>query len=94
MSAVLQKDHDPLLSDHECRSHTLKNTTQQCLELYFDQLEGHKPDNLYRLVMDEVEAPMLECVMNYCRGNQTLAAEYLGLSRGTLRKKLKVHGLG
>jgi Fis family transcriptional regulator len=45
------------------------------------------------MVMDEVERPLLECTMEYCGGNQTKAAKYLGLNRGTLRKKLKHHGL-
>jgi len=44
---------------------------------------------VYEMVLAEVEAPMLETVLEYTRGNQTLAAEVLGLNRGTLRKKLK-----
>jgi Fis family transcriptional regulator len=41
------------------------------------------------MVIEEVEKPLLESVMNYCGGNQTKAAKCLGLNRGTLRKKLK-----
>ena len=43
--------------------------------------------------MAEVEAPLLSCVMEHTEGNQTRAAEYMGLNRGTLRKKLKLYGL-
>ena len=48
---------------------------------------------MYNLVLSEVEAPLLECVMNYVKGNQTKASEMLGLNRGTLRKKLKQYDL-
>ena len=44
---------------------------------------------LYELVLAEVEHPMLDMIMQYTRGNQTRAANMLGINRGTLRKKLK-----
>ena len=49
--------------------------------------------DVYNLVLTEVEAPLLETVMNYVKGNQTKASELLGLNRGTLRKKLKQYDL-
>jgi Fis family transcriptional regulator len=48
---------------------------------------------LYELILAEVEAPLMEAVMEYTKGNQSRAAIVLGLSRGTLRKKLKLYGL-
>ena len=48
---------------------------------------------MYELVLSEIEAPMLEEVMQYTRGNQTRAANLLGINRGTLRKKLKKYGM-
>ncbi|MCU7922201.1 MAG: Fis family transcriptional regulator, partial [Candidatus Thiodiazotropha sp. (ex Dulcina madagascariensis)] len=48
---------------------------------------------LYRLVMNEVEAPLLESVMKHTGGNQTQAATILGISRSTLRKKLSLYDL-
>jgi Fis family transcriptional regulator len=77
----------------ERRKKPLSSAVTVALNIYFEQLGGQKPDKLYRLVMEEVERPLLECMMHYCRGNQSKAAEYLGLNRGTLRKKLKTHGL-
>lgn len=77
----------------ERRQQPLSSAVGVALELYFEQLDGQKPDNLYRMVLDEVERPLLECVMSHCRGNQSKAAEYLGLNRGTLRKKLRLYGL-
>ena len=45
------------------------------------------------MVLSEVEAPLLECVMEYTDSNQTKASKLLGLNRGTLRKKLKQYGM-
>lgn len=63
------------------------------LKHYFKTLDGHKPNDLYRLVLAEVERPLLETVLHQCNGNQCRAAAYLGISRGTLRKKLFDHGI-
>ncbi len=63
------------------------------MERYFSHLEGESVSNLYGMVLAEVEAPLLEVVMRNVEGNQTRAAELLGLNRGTLRKKLKQYDL-
>jgi len=72
----------------------LRLQVQAALQDYFYNLEGQAPSNLYKLVLQEVEAPLLEAVMNHTRGNQTHAAEILGINRSTLRKKLKQYQLG
>ena len=54
---------------------------------------GATVTDVYNLVLTEVEAPLLETVMNHVKGNQTKASELLGLNRGTLRKKLKQYDL-
>ncbi|QGX39457.1 DNA-binding transcriptional regulator Fis [Permianibacter aggregans] len=72
---------------------TLRESVQRAVQNYFDHLEGELPNNLYDLVLAEVEAPMLEVVMKQVRNNQTKAANLLGLNRGTLRKKLKQYDL-
>jgi Fis family transcriptional regulator len=66
----------------------------ESLRVYFQQLNGHDCDDLYQLVLTEVEIPLLESVMSHCGGNQTKAAQMLGINRGTLRKKLQQYGLG
>ena len=71
----------------------LRNQVQSTLLDYFRQLDGHMPSNLYKLVLQEVEPPLLETVMDYASGNQTKAAEILGINRSTLRKKLKQYGM-
>ncbi|EET82628.1 transcriptional regulator, Fis family [Acinetobacter radioresistens SK82] len=60
---------------------------------YFASLQGEQPSQVYDMVLAEMEKPLLSVVLEYTRGNQTRAAEILGLNRGTLRKKLKAHGL-
>ncbi len=72
---------------------TLRESVNTAIKNYFASLEGQTPSDLYEMVLAEIEAPLLERVMEYTRGNQTKAAIVLGLNRGTLRKKLKIYGL-
>lgn len=77
----------------QSRNRLLSDFTEDALRSYFRNLNGHKPANIYRLVMGEVEPPLLASVMEYTNGNQTLASEILGINRATLRKKLKQYRL-
>jgi Fis family transcriptional regulator len=64
------------------------------LDRYFDLLNGSAPPcDLYRLVLEQVEKPLLKRALDYNRGNQTKAAAMLGINRGTLRKKLRSYAL-
>jgi Fis family transcriptional regulator len=63
------------------------------LENYFHDLDGYNPNDLYRMVISEVEKPLLETVMKQVRGNQSKAAVMLGITRSTLRKKLQIYNL-
>ena len=72
---------------------TLKNSTESALEKYFKTLNGTKPDNLYNLVIKEVEAPLMKKIMEYTKNNQTQASKILGINRTTLRTKLKEYKL-
>jgi Fis family transcriptional regulator len=75
------------------RTKPLSSLTDECLHSYFANLNGHKPGDLYELVIGEVEKPLFRAVMSYTNGNQSEAAEILGINRGTLRKKLKAYKL-
>ena len=59
----------------------------------FSRMEGDDLDGLYRLVIAEVEGSLLQAVMEETAGNQGRAARILGINRGTLRNKLRAHGL-
>lgn len=71
---------------------TLRDSVKGSLDKYFEKVGDSIGRNVYELVLKEIEAPLLEVVMRYTRGNQSKAAILLGLSRGTLRKKLKIYG--
>lgn len=64
------------------------------IEQYFDDLNGEQPKNLHHFFINEVEKPFLQVVMRKAKGNQTRAADILGINRNTLRKKLKTYNLG
>ena len=74
-----------------------KKQIEECvrisLEAYFRDLRGADPAGLYDMVIQVVERPMLEVVMKHADQNQSLAAQWLGLNRNTLRKKLLEHKL-
>lgn len=66
----------------------LREAVRDALVHYFDQLDGTAPNDLYQLVMQQVEQPLFEAILNHTGGNQSRAAALLGISRSTLRKKL------
>lgn len=72
---------------------TLRDHVAIAMRNYFSHLDGQPASNIYEMVFNEVEAPLLESILEYTGNNQTKAADLLGLNRGTLRKKLKKYGL-
>ena len=72
---------------------SLVDTTEDAVEDYLKLLGKQDSTNLYRQVIDEVELPLLKAIMKHTRGNQSRAANCLGVNRATLRSKLKRHGL-
>ena len=72
---------------------TLRVEVERSLHRYFENIENEAVTNLHRLVISEVELPLIEAVMGYCGNNQSKASIMLGLNRGTLRTKLKLYGL-
>lgn len=72
---------------------SLRQSVEITVGTYFAQLDGQMVTDVYDMVLQEVEAPLLEAVLKYTRNNQTQASSVLGLNRGTLRKKLKRYGM-
>ncbi len=70
-------------------SHAVKHSIRR----YLFELEGMQPSNMYELVLKQVEQPLFEAILEHTKGNQSRAAEMLGLNRGTLRKKLRSYNL-
>ncbi len=71
----------------------LADAIEESLEDYFRHLDGQPPHAIYDMVLGCVEKPMLEFILNKVGGNQSKAAEILGLNRNTLRKKMAQYGL-
>ncbi len=71
----------------------IQEVVKKSLEKYFRDLGEQRPSNVYEMVVLTVEKPILEAVMARAEGNQSHAAEMLGINRNTLRKKLQQHGL-
>ena len=69
----------------------IPDSVNQSLDQYFKDLNGENPTNVYDMVVGLVEKPLLTYIMGISKGNQSKAAEILGLNRNTLRKKLKQH---
>ncbi|HQW20249.1 MAG TPA: helix-turn-helix domain-containing protein [Rhodocyclaceae bacterium] len=66
---------------------------RRSLNRYFRDLDGEKPCTIYDMVISNVERSMLASVMEHAEGNQTVAAEMLGINRNTLRRKLTEYEL-
>jgi len=73
--------------------HDISACVRGALEAYFKDLDGQPPHAVYDMLLACVEKPMLEYVLNHANGNQSKAADILGLNRNTLRKKLKQYNL-
>ncbi len=71
----------------------LQTSVRKTISDYFVNLEGTDANNIYDLLLNKVELPMLETVMLHANNNQSKAAKWLGLSRNTLRKLLEKHNL-
>ena len=96
----MKRDHPSLpdAADASFKATTKLNTrlcenVLEALKDYFLTLDGHGTNNLFELVLSEVERPLLRAVMEHCDHNQTKAAQVLGLSRSTLRKKMNLYGI-
>lgn len=75
------------------KTNGLSDSVKIAMEKYFEDLDGQPPNDLYELVISQIEKPLFEIVMNHTRGNMSRASEVLGLNRGTLRNRLIKYGL-
>jgi Fis family transcriptional regulator, factor for inversion stimulation protein len=71
----------------------IDDCVRESLEQYFRDLRGAEPHSMHDMVMNAVERPLLDVVMKQAEGNQSKAAEWLGINRNTLRRKLVDHKL-
>ncbi len=71
----------------------IEEAVRTSLEAYFKDLKTSEPDGMHEMMVKIVEKPLLEVVMAQAGDNQSKAAQWLGLNRNTLRKKLLEHKL-
>lgn len=71
----------------------IEECIRESLESYFKDLRGVEPSAMYDMILQVVERPLLDVVMKKAEGNQSRAAEWLGINRNTLRRKLVEHKL-
>jgi Fis family transcriptional regulator len=94
---TLDASHHQGILDHyvarEAGREPLRDCVREAVEHYFAQMSDHDISGLYQMVISETEQPLLETVMLQTRGNQSKAAQILGISRSTLRKKLAQYDL-
>ena len=90
------------INDHQSESQNkvendkisqLSQAVKHSIRRYLYELEGTQPSNMYNLVLQQIEQPLFEAILEHTKGNQSKAAEFLGLNRGTLRKKLRAYNL-
>ena len=74
-------------------STTLRQAVKDTLRNYFSNIGGEQPVDFYCILLEEIERPLLEVLINHTHYNQVRMAHILGISRGTLRKKLKQYGM-
>ncbi len=72
---------------------TLRQAVRDTLRNYFTNIGSEQPVDFYSILLEEIERPMLEVLINHTHYNQVRMAQILGISRGTLRKKLKQYGM-
>lgn len=75
------------------RHKSIDDCVRAALEQYFLDLDGTDPHAVHAMIIQAVERPLLDVVMKRAEGNQSKAAEWLGINRNTLRRKLLEHRL-
>ncbi len=66
---------------------------RRSLNRYFKDLDGEAPSEIHAMVISAVEKPLLAYILDRAEGNQTRAADMLGINRNTLRKKMRDYDL-
>ncbi len=82
---------DPTLAQ-KLDKHSFESVVEAKISRFLDQIGTYYPENLYKLIMNKAEKPLLHQILKRTGGNQVTAAKILGINRNTLRKKMKLYG--
>ncbi len=72
---------------------SIESAVEYKISRFLDQTGTSYPEDLYALIVEKVEKPLLSQILRRTGGNQVHAARILGINRNTLRKKMKLHAL-
>jgi len=86
------KPEQTITTEVNTTNQPLKDCVLSAMKNYYARMEGARPSEIYKMVLAQIEPPLLETTIKFTQGNQSKAAMLLGISRGTLRKKLKKYG--
>ncbi len=90
---INQDDSDNITEPAPTEISQLSHAVKHSIRRYLYELDGTQPNDMYDLVLRQIERPLFEAILEHTKGNQSRAAELLGLNRGTLRKKLRSYNL-
>ena len=71
----------------------LRKHVQNTISRYLEDMGNTLPENLYQMLLAEVEPPLIEEILKKTGGNQSRAAEMLGITRNTLRTKMQRYAI-
>ena len=90
---IKQNDSGNITEPAPAEISQLSHAVKHSIRRYLYELDGTQPNDMYDLVLRQIERPLFEAILEHTKGNQSRAAEMLGLNRGTLRKKLRSYDL-
>ncbi len=90
---IKQNDSGNITEPTPAEISQLSHAVKHSIRRYLYELDGTQPNDMYDLVLRQIERPLFEAILEHTKGNQSRAAEMLGLNRGTLRKKLRSYDL-
>ncbi len=90
---INQDDNGNITAPAPTEISQLSHAVKHSIRRYLYELDGTQPNDMYDLVLRQIERPLFEAILEHTKGNQSRAAELLGLNRGTLRKKLRSYNL-
>lgn len=80
-------------SNPDSNAPCLREVVARVVQQYLDDMGPTEPDHLHDTIIQEVEKPLLETVLKHTGGNQSRAAAILGMTRSTLRTRIRRYGL-
>ena len=92
-ASVSANQHSAQPADVHYPDQPLAQCVAATVRRYLDDLGDSAPTNLYQLLLEQIEKPLMAVVMERARGNRCRAADVLGINRNTLRKKLQQYDL-